>query len=214
VLAPLNSNGTGRVYIPGVDKHKIRSYFPAGQEWECKPPGFTSEDASRTVLASEVIPVFPDDPKARFLHDLDDDDHLPLTTLDKFWAMMEHRQECSSGHLVGFISLSQPVTQPLEEEIARQEGAVVSEEEFIDAFDRLLDEGDFGSEEIAVVETGKWLESVDKMLVAEKRVKWGFELVPCGVENGDEVGRKRVAEEEVKPVNQLGGMLVRKKPKQ
>jgi len=213
VLAPLNSNGTGRVYIPGVDKHQIRSYFPAGQEWECKPPGFTSEEASRTMLAREVIPVFPDDPKARFLVDLDYDDQLPLTTLDKFWAMMEHRQECSSGHLVGFISLSHPVTQP-REEVAGQEGTVVSDEEFNDAFDRLLEEGDFGSEEAAVMETTKWLESVDKILPVEKMGKWGFEVVPCGVENGEVVGRKRAAEEEVKPVNQLGGMLVRKKPKQ
>jgi regulator of Ty1 transposition protein 109 len=210
VLSPLNVNGQGRVYIPGVDAHKIRSYFPEGEEWECKPPGYTTEEVSRTVLAREVVPVFPDDPKARFLGDLDDDEQLPVTTLDQFWAMMEHRQECSSGHLVGFISISRPMGEVPEG--PGENGVVLSEEEFNEVFDRLLEEGDFESEEVAVVETEKWLEGVNKVVPEEKRGKWGFEIVPCGVEGGEVVGRKRAAEE-VKPVNQLGGMLVRKKPK-
>ena len=197
------------MYIPGVDARKICSYFPEGEEWECKPPGFTTEEASRTVLAREVVPVFPDDPKARFLGDLDDDDQLPVMTLDRFWAMMEHRQECSSGHLVGFISISRPVREVLD---GSGEGIVLLEEEFNEVFERLLEEGDFGSEEVAVVETEKWLEAVEKLVPEDKKGKWAFEIVPCGVEGGEVVGRKRAAEE-VKPVNQLRGMLVRKKPK-
>jgi len=68
-----------------------------------------------------LIPHFPDDPKARFLNELDDE--LPDATgsvtespskrgngqwnsvksLEQFWEMMAYRQECSSGRLVGFL---------------------------------------------------------------------------------------------------------------
>ncbi|TKA78794.1 hypothetical protein B0A49_01686, partial [Cryomyces minteri] len=69
-----------------------------------------------------LIPHFPDDPKARFLDELNEE--LPdasssqtnvspakrsagqwksAKTLEQFWEMMAFRQECSSGRLVGFI---------------------------------------------------------------------------------------------------------------
>ncbi|MCJ1278208.1 hypothetical protein MMC21_006023 [Puttea exsequens] len=74
-----------------------------------------------------IIPRFPDDPKARFVDTLDDEvsDDILLPTasemihdpskrqkagrwrsirsLEGFWEMMQFRQECSSGRLVGFI---------------------------------------------------------------------------------------------------------------
>lgn len=71
-----------------------------------------------------LVPHFPDDPKARFLDELDEE--LPdrgtdamvkeggtpsrsngqwksVKTLDQFWEFMAYRQECSSGRIVGFI---------------------------------------------------------------------------------------------------------------
>ena len=74
-----------------------------------------------------LIPRFPDDPKARFVEALDDeipdeDSQSPLSqapaspskkrnngrwrsvqSLEQFWEMMQFRQECSSGRLVGFL---------------------------------------------------------------------------------------------------------------
>ncbi|KIW07154.1 uncharacterized protein PV09_02023 [Verruconis gallopava] len=71
-----------------------------------------------------LVPHFPDDPKARFLDELDDelpDSSTPssqlqaspskrgnghwrsVRSLEQFWEMMAFRQECSSGRLVGFI---------------------------------------------------------------------------------------------------------------
>jgi len=80
-----------------------------------------------------LIPHFPDDPKARFLSELDEEipDALlsqssqsfsqnssatltspkkrgtgmwkSVKTLEQFWEMMAYRQECCSGRLVGFI---------------------------------------------------------------------------------------------------------------
>lgn len=74
-----------------------------------------------------LIPRFPDDPKARFVETLDDEipdegSQLPpsqtpaspskkqnngrwrsVKSLEQFWEMMQFRQECSSGRLVGFL---------------------------------------------------------------------------------------------------------------
>ena len=74
-----------------------------------------------------LIPRFPDDPKARFVETLDDEisdeESLPslsqnpvspskkqnngrwrsVKSLEQFWEMMQFRQECSSGRLVGFL---------------------------------------------------------------------------------------------------------------
>ncbi|KAF1991191.1 hypothetical protein K402DRAFT_410007 [Aulographum hederae CBS 113979] len=67
------------------------------------------------------VPHFPDDPKARFLDELDEElmntgtsnQSVPckrgkgawrsVKTLEHFWEAMAFRQECSSGNLVGFI---------------------------------------------------------------------------------------------------------------
>ncbi|CAF9930670.1 hypothetical protein IMSHALPRED_008248 [Imshaugia aleurites] len=82
-----------------------------------------------------LIPRFPDDPKARFVETLDDelpdeDCQLSLAqtpaspskkqnngrwrsvkSLEGFWEMMQFRQECSSGRLVGFLwATFQPAT--------------------------------------------------------------------------------------------------------
>lgn len=74
-----------------------------------------------------LIPRFPDDPKARLVETLDDEipdeDSQPslsqtpaspskkqnngrwksVKSLEQFWEMMQFRQECSSGRLVGFL---------------------------------------------------------------------------------------------------------------
>ena len=79
--------------------------------------------ATPTAPPRCLIPHFPDDPKTRFLDELDDE--IPdapssqqtsgtpskrgagqwksVKTLEQFWDMMAYRQECSSGRLVGFI---------------------------------------------------------------------------------------------------------------
>lgn len=82
-----------------------------------------------------LIPRFPDDPKARFVETLDDEipvevSQPPLSitpaspskkqndgrwrsvkSLEQFWEMMQFRQECSSGRLVGFLwATFQPAT--------------------------------------------------------------------------------------------------------
>jgi regulator of Ty1 transposition protein 109 len=83
-----------------------------------------------------LLPRFPDDPKARFMQDLDDEagNVSTLTSpskrksgkwstirdLERFWEAMEFRQECSSGRLVGFVWL---VMRPTNTEGQAENGA-------------------------------------------------------------------------------------------
>lgn len=197
--------GDGKVYIPGVDKRKLESYYPLEGEgkWEREPPGGSEG------LAKEVIPIFPDDPKARFLHDLKIDGLLSTTTVLQFWELMEHRQECSSGRLVGFISMTIAPTTPMESEGV----VVVTEKQFIRAYEMILN-GEYSSEEVAAGATGKWIEAIMAIIPKEMKDLWGFELIPSGEEisGQSKLGEKRPVED-VKPVNMLGGTFVRKKQK-
>jgi len=209
VLSPLD--GVGKVFIPGVDKYKIRSYYPEGGNWEHAPPG--AGEGGMGVLAQDVVPVFPDDPKVRFLDDLKADGQLSTTTLDQFWQLMEHRQECSSGRLVGFIATHVKGGAAVD----TGEGVVVDEKVFTRAYEMLLN-GEYSGVEIASGATRTWIDSILAIIPANKKEKWGFDLIPSGVadvKNGTDGAavdtKKRPAE--LKPVNMLGGGLVRKKPK-
>src|SRR5208282_769802 len=87
-----------------------------------------------------LVPRFPDDPKSRFLDELDgelsisqgkavDGEWRSVKTLDQFWEMMAFRQECSAGRLVGFIwivfeSLVRP--QPEDPESAGSQASAAS----------------------------------------------------------------------------------------
>ncbi|KAK5253831.1 hypothetical protein LTR16_005026, partial [Cryomyces antarcticus] len=108
------------------DKYESKAFFPKadnqeGERWEA---GHPLRQISTTPSAPPrcLIPHFPDDPKARFLDELDEElpdasssqiDISPtkrsagqwksVKTLEQFWEMMVYRQECSSGRLVGFI---------------------------------------------------------------------------------------------------------------
>jgi regulator of Ty1 transposition protein 109 len=113
--------------VPGEDS--ILPYLPQDvrfnpilrRRWK---HGHALREISRHPAAPPrcLVPHFPDDPKARFLVELDDE--LPegtssqvqdspskrgngqwrsVRSLEQFWEMMAYRQECSSGRLVGFI---------------------------------------------------------------------------------------------------------------
>jgi regulator of Ty1 transposition protein 109 len=119
----------GHLIIPGFDPYDTLRYVPPPPE-----PTATRRWASSHPLLQIapypgapprcLVPHFPDDPKSRYLDELDEE--LPdrgsdamtaeggtpsrsngmwksIKTLDQFWEMMAFRQECSSGRIVGFI---------------------------------------------------------------------------------------------------------------
>ena len=132
---------SAHVVVPGCDYGETRAFFPPSARTKASPPsrwsaGYPVEALVRDTHAPPrcLIPRFPDDPKSRFLTDLDGskderDEWRSVSSLDQFWEMMSYRQECSAGRLVGFIwavftSLAQPRTAPnggSEDGLARRE---------------------------------------------------------------------------------------------
>jgi len=118
----------GYLVVPGCDKHETQSFLapsaktdpPDRKRWSNSHP-LRQLATNPDVPPRCLIPHFPDDPKARFLDELDDE--LPdsqasqnnpakrsntgqwksVKTMEQFWELMAFRQECSSGRLVGFL---------------------------------------------------------------------------------------------------------------
>lgn len=126
----LDNSYTSRGYlrVPGCDSHETRGFFPKQLLHLPLPRKWLPVDPLRDLGRSPdlpercLIPRFPDDPKARFVDELDDELPEGLTqpqkspskiqypgrwksvrSLEQFWEMMAFRQECSSGRLVGFL---------------------------------------------------------------------------------------------------------------
>jgi len=120
----------GFLRVPGCDKYDTGAFFPkhiqiipgsSQHRWSAADP---LRDLGRNLNLPErcLIPRFPDDPKSRFLIDLDDELPGPenqlqgelseaendgrwrsVRSLEQFWDLMSFRQECSAGRLVGFL---------------------------------------------------------------------------------------------------------------
>ncbi|EIT76412.1 hypothetical protein AO1008_00851 [Aspergillus oryzae 100-8] len=121
------SSATAFLIVPGCDKFETRGFFPGTAKSDDKerPRWLNSYPLHQLCDNTNapprcLVPRFPDDPKTRFLLDLDDE--LPqkleaagskegagqwrsVKSLDQFWEMMSFRQECSAGRLVGFLWL-------------------------------------------------------------------------------------------------------------
>ena len=132
------------VVVPGFDKNETTGFFPPS--WRTDPQdskkwkhGHPLYDLAVTMNAPPrcLVPRFPDDPKSRYLDELDEeipDASLSQTlaspskrgsgqwktikTLEQFWETMAFRQECSSGRMVGFIWV---VFTPADVDISQQE---------------------------------------------------------------------------------------------
>ena len=122
----------GFLRVPGCDTYETRGFIPRSanaqgqRHWSTADP-LVQLGKQPNLPERCLIPRFPDDPKARFMEQLDDE--LPdevtqpslsqteevlstikhtgqwrsVQSLEQFWEMMSFRQECSSGRLVGFL---------------------------------------------------------------------------------------------------------------
>ncbi|KAL8938324.1 MAG: hypothetical protein Q9216_003947, partial [Gyalolechia sp. 2 TL-2023] len=121
--------------VPGCDIHETRSFFPPhirlspalSSQWHASADPLRDLGSKNPTDPERcLIPRFPDDPKSRFVDELDEEltEPPPLPTsksqespskgkrpgkwrsvgsLEEFWELMAFRQECSSGRLVGFL---------------------------------------------------------------------------------------------------------------
>ncbi len=137
----LDFKSHGFLRVPGCDTYETQSFLPREWGRIAEKHRWLTKDPLRELGRSPglpercLIPRFPDDPKARFVETLDDeipdeDSQLSLSqtpaspskkqnngrwrsvkSLEQFWEMMQFRQECSSGRLVGFLwATFQPAT--------------------------------------------------------------------------------------------------------
>lgn len=117
--------------VPGQDRYETTAFFPATarqdplerKRWKNGDP-LKEISSHATAPPRCLVPHFPDDPKTRFLMELDEElQNVPpsqqtheespskrgnghwkgVKTLEQFWDMMAFRQECSSGRLTGFL---------------------------------------------------------------------------------------------------------------
>ncbi|KAL4917975.1 histone acetylation protein-domain-containing protein [Aspergillus aurantiobrunneus] len=119
----VRSSATAYLIVPSCDKFETRGFFPSTAKSDDKDhPRWLNAYPLRQLCSKpdapprSLVPRFPDDPKTRFLIDLDDelpegasgersDQWRSVKSLDQFWEMMSFRQECSAGRLVGFLWL-------------------------------------------------------------------------------------------------------------
>lgn len=134
----------GYLTVPGLDKYETMSFMPrvaglSGPRWIV---GHPLEELSRhenEVPPSCLVPHFPDDPKSRFMDELDDElsssqgkaggRWKSVKSLDQFWEMMAFRQECSAGRLVGFIWVvftPTPLPEPEESVLGDSQSTIVT----------------------------------------------------------------------------------------
>lgn len=126
IFRPWNTRGdweSKKAYlvVPGLDTYESRAFLPrspsATSNWVLDHPLKSISHFAREydwVPPRCLVPKFPDDPKSRFRDELDleasksaqyEEKGLwhSVRTLDQFWEMMAYRQECSGGHMTGFL---------------------------------------------------------------------------------------------------------------
>lgn len=116
-----SASSRGYLLVPGLEELEMRAFLPrtpaSMANWTIGHPLERISHYSRdsdSVPPRCLIPSYPDDPKARFRDELDEEVSSKkqgieawksVKSLEQFWEMMAFRQECSSGRLTGFVWL-------------------------------------------------------------------------------------------------------------
>lgn len=128
IFRPSNNTGDWEekkayLVVPGLDTYESRAFLPrtpsASSNWSLSHPLERISHFAREydwVPPRCLVPKFPDDPKSRFRDELDFEASKSaqyeekglwrsVQTMEQFWEMMTFRQECSGGHMTGFLWL-------------------------------------------------------------------------------------------------------------
>ncbi|CCH62571.1 hypothetical protein TBLA_0H02870 [Henningerozyma blattae CBS 6284] len=104
IIENFQSNTIAKLLIPGEDYNSISRNLSNLKyvNWNVG----TIFGQNREDLAVYSVPLFPDDPKSRFLHHLVADSRAKSTNLETFWTELQGRQEFCSGETVSVIGIS------------------------------------------------------------------------------------------------------------
>ncbi|KTW29742.1 hypothetical protein T552_00949 [Pneumocystis carinii B80] len=216
VLDSVNGSQCPKKYvlIPGMDPRETLKYTPQHVDtdlnWICGHP-YESMGQS----AGEIIPRFPDDPKTRFLDQLDRDGEV--VSIDKFWELMAFRQECIHGRIVGFFSLEFPgndqdgTNNTITEDLDLQNGIQINEKIYRMVYEKLL-RSDFETLEKTKGATLDLINDINNSKDIKDSVDWIKKV--SGKKTSEDKKRKAIdISEQLKPVNILNESLIRKKSK-
>lgn len=92
-----------RLQIPGEEPIRIERYL-RNMRYDGWLVGAIFGSKSND-LAAYAVPLFPDDPKSRFLHQLVQEDRIFTTTLKTFWTELQERQEFRLSVAVSVIGI-------------------------------------------------------------------------------------------------------------
>lgn len=90
--------------IPGSDSQAVKRFLPENANWSI---GNLYVDENPDDKAVYAIPLFPDDPKGRFLEHLIVENRYKSSSTRQFWNELGFRQEFRLGNVVGIISCSE-----------------------------------------------------------------------------------------------------------
>ncbi|CUM67171.1 uncharacterized protein PRCAT00004864001 [Priceomyces carsonii] len=107
----LDSKWSCKLMVPGSDSRSIKNFIEGKMKWTIGNI-YTNEADGKDDFAIWKIPLFPDDPKGRFLENLVVEGRAKSVTSSEFWTELGFRQEFRLGILVGLIGCelnNQPV---------------------------------------------------------------------------------------------------------
>ncbi|ODQ54122.1 hypothetical protein SAICODRAFT_78330, partial [Saitoella complicata NRRL Y-17804] len=143
--------------VPGMDRYDTRKFWAGSKlDWVTGHPYGDPKDPNSSI-ARECIPCLPDDPKARYVAELDDNGSGATMTLSQFWTTMEFRQECSAGRMVGFISV-EAVAKEGSSVDNNMEGKTLDDKQYKRAFEVLI-KNDFSTDEFCKKSTEAFVRS-------------------------------------------------------
>lgn len=111
-----------RLRIPGEDDLTVRRFLRGTKFAKWTPGDIFGGEANSLAVFS--IPLFSDDPKSRFLHELVEENRIMKTNLNQFWIELQERQEFKLSETVSVIGISglnskAPSGIPLPKEVVR-----------------------------------------------------------------------------------------------
>lgn len=92
-----------RLRIPGEDSTRIRRYLRSLKYGDWDVGDVFGKKGNELAVFS--IPLFPDDPKARFLRQLVAENRTNRTTVETFWIELQNRQEFKLSVTVSVIGI-------------------------------------------------------------------------------------------------------------
>lgn len=94
--------------IPGSEPRAIERFLPQKQNWS---RGNIYVSSGGADIAIRAIPLFPDDPKGRFLEHLIVEGRYKGVSTSRYWDELGFRQEFRLGNVVGIIGCSNAITE-------------------------------------------------------------------------------------------------------